>query len=88
MVSKGAGAHHSPLDDYINEYLKASTKATVTEIFTHLNENTALTEAWPKLYGEKAAKFTLQDVHRRLYSCLSYGKLKMNSSEGPVVWSL
>jgi hypothetical protein len=86
VVSRAA--YHSPLDEYINEYLKDSGSATVGEIFTHLTENVALMEAWPKLYGEKASKFTRQDVHRRLYSRLWYGKLKMNSSDGRIAWSL
>jgi hypothetical protein len=90
LLSGGVAAqrHHESLDPYINDFLRDSGSATVSEIFNHLNNNIALTEAWPKLYGEKAPKFTRQDVHRRLYAILLKGKLTMDSSEGIFIWSL
>lgn len=87
-VITNAAACPSPMDDYINEYLRDSGSATVSEIFKHLNKNTPLAEMWPKLYGEKAPKMAPQHLYRRLYALLYQGKLKIDSSEGPIVWSL
>jgi flagellar biosynthesis chaperone FliJ len=81
-------SYHISLDEYIKKYLKGSETATVRQIFKHLSEDKALTEEWPKLYGEKAPKMTRHDVNRRLYTLLAHGELKMNGSAGPILWYL
>jgi hypothetical protein len=76
------------LDEHIKNYLKSSKIATVRQIFKHLSEDKSLTEEWTKLYGEKAPKMTRQDTNRRLYFLLARQQLKMDSSAGPIAWSL
>jgi hypothetical protein len=86
--STSAYAYHQSFDDYIKNYLRGSKLATVRQIFKHLSEDTPLMEEWPKLYGGGAPKMTRQHVNRRLYTLLAHGQLKMDSSAGPIVWSL